>query len=98
MTELPHEDLCDVDDPLVRAALGFASLVDSLVRIVVEDVPGVQEGVEVEVESAPLDFAVLGLIALRRSLELTLAELVDRVDVPPSKRASSIRMPGDLLR
>ena len=96
MTELPSEDLCDVDDPLVRAGLGFAVLVDALVRVVVDDTAGMPEHVEAEPTS--LDFAVLGLISLRRSLGLMLAGLVDRVDVPTPETPSSIASPGDLLR
>lgn len=93
MTELPHEDVCDVDDPLVRAGLGLASLVDSLARIVGDGAPE-----QTEADPTPLDFAMLGLIALRRSLGLTLAALVDGVDLPRSESPSSIASPGDLLR
>jgi hypothetical protein len=94
MIELPHEDLCDAEDSLVLAALGFATLVDSLMHRVSLDA----SSLPANHQASELDLAVLGLIALRRSLRCNLTAVVDHVDVPSPSTPPSIRSLGDLLR
>lgn len=95
--DLPQHDECDTDEPLVAAMLGIVSKIDDFVCSIAHESRAHEDNVE---PLAPFDFAVLGLLSVRRTLANILSVVAGTEDPsssPSENRLSSLR-PRDILR